>query len=342
MNFIEWLQFVYAVCTSAEAPVRWREIAIGANLAIAVAYFWIPLVMAIVFKRWQREIPFPWLWAGFVIFIAACGTSHVMHAIHGATEQTPYNALKLSILVFTAIVSIATALGFTFILPRVLTLTSPAAARHRLETAVQAATADLERALQHEKLLLREVHHRVKNNLQVTASLVNLHIRRSRLSDTSELAALRNRIIAMAEVHDQLQVAGTSPFSVSRFAATLCDRLSLSHGREDIVCTVEGADFDVSLDHAAALALIFNEVLSNAFQHAFDEGRPGSIRVELAETATERLVTISDNGRGLPDDDSSGGIGTVLISSLAVQLGATYEWQTGPDGGTTFLLKIAR
>lgn len=342
MNPIEWLQFVYAVCTSTEAPLRWREIAIVANSAIAVAYFWIPLVMAIVFRRWKREIPFPWLWGGFVVFIAACGTSHIVHAFHAVTEQTPYNALKLSVLVFTALVSIATALGFTFILPRALTLASPAAARQRLETAIRAATADLERALQHEKLLLKEVHHRVKNNLQVTASLVNLHIRRSRLADTSELAALRDRITAMAGVHDQLQDAGDRPFSVSRFAGTLCDKLRLTHGREMISCEVQGADFDVPLDHAASLALIVNEILSNAFKHAFDDGQVGKLCVVLSETDTEKRLEIADDGRGLSPGEAEGGIGTVLIKSLAVQLGATFEWKPKPGGGTSFVLKIAK
>ena len=342
MTFIEWVRFVYTVCTSQDGPANWREIAIAANVAVALAYFWLPLVMAIVFRQWKREIPFPWIWGGFVVFILACGASHIVHAFHALTEQTPYNAVMLGVLVLTAVVSLATALGFTFLLPKIMALTSGKAARERLEGAVQVATADLERALQHEKLLLREIHHRVKNNLQVTASLVNLHVRRSRQADTTEFHSLRDRITAMADVHAQLQEVGARPLSVRAFAQSLSEKLRISSRREKVLTRVEGTDFEISLDHAVALALILNEVLSNAFKHAFNEDSEGTIVVTLSETAQEKQVLITDDGRGVDQGSQVKGIGTILISSLAVQLGATYDWSDCPDGGTAFLLKIAK
>jgi two-component sensor histidine kinase len=343
MSVIEWLQYVYAICTSGSAPVYWREIAIVANVSIAIAYFWIPLVMAIVFRRWKSEIPFPWIWAGFVAFIAACGLSHIVHAFHALTDQTPYSTLKLAVLVGTALISILTAIGFTILLPRIMKFASPSLARLKLERAVAAATADLERALEHEKLLLREVHHRVKNNLQVTASLVNLHIRRSRFEDTSELAALRDRITAMADVHAQLQQVGIRDFSVKEFTTTLVNKIRFAYGREDIEVEVTGENFGVPLDHAASLALVLNEVISNAFKHAFEGRSGGHVRIHLGSDGEDKVIRIRDDGRGLPAQPlPSRGIGQVLIASLAVQLGADTEWRAAEGGGTEFVLRIRR
>jgi two-component sensor histidine kinase len=276
------------------------------------------------------------------VFITACGASHIVHAFHAVSEQTPFNTFKLGVLIFTASVSLATAIGFTFLMPRIMTLTSPAAARERLEGAIASATADLEAALSHEKLLLREIHHRVKNNLQVTASLVNLHIRRSKLEDTSEFHALRDRITAMADVHTQLQEVGARPLSVKQFVESLCEKLRISHGRPYVATRVEGGDFEVSLDHAASLALILNEVLSNAYRHAFGPDSVGTITVDMSDGPDAKTILISDDGSGRAPDAGVQGIGTVLVTSLAVQLGATFAWSDRPEGGTAFLLTIAK
>jgi len=208
MTWFEWLEIVYAYCTTAQPVENWRPIAVSTNIVIAVAYFWIPTDMAIVFLRWRREIPFPWLWAGFALFIIACGLSHVAHAFHSLRQATPYTAIELAILVVTATVSFATAVGFTIILPKIMTLTAPSEVKKRLEAEIDKATGDLARALEAERLLLLEVHHRVKNNLQVTSSLVGLHLRQLPPEHREPLQALRARIGAMADIHNQLREAG--------------------------------------------------------------------------------------------------------------------------------------
>lgn len=340
MTFFEWLQFVYDICSGQTTIENWRPIAIGSNLAIAIAYFWIPLDMAIVFRRWQREIPFPWLWTGFVAFILACGATHVVHAFHVVRSDLAYSTPEIVVMVMTALISLGTAAGFTIILPRVMKLTAPSEMQRRLQEAVDAATADLEKALAQERLLLREVHHRVKNNLQVTASMVNLHIRRSRQSDTTDLAALRDRITAMADVHSQLQEAGVGAFSVRSFAAELCRKLAVSFGRPDVACRITGADLDIPFERATPLALVMNEVVSNVFKHAFADGGGSRITIELEEADGTETIRVVDDGSGMPDGDRQGGIGLTLIESLAVQLGGSVEWQRGPDGGTVFSMRM--
>lgn len=337
---IEWLQFFYAICTSETAPANWREITVFANAAIAIAYFWIPAVMAVVFARWRQELPFKWLWAGFVVFIVACGLSHCVHAVHAITARTPHNWFALSIMLVTAFVSLATAGLFTYLLPTILRLASPAATKKRLEDGIAKATADLQDALRQERVLLREVHHRVKNNLQVTASLVNLHMRRAPTGPTPELKALRDRIAAMAAVHTQLQHVGASTLRARPFIETLAESLRSSLGQENIAVVIAGADFDVPLDHATAFALIIHEALSNALQHGFRDGRLGTINVALDSTDDRHGVTISDDGAGF-DPQTRRGIGDTLIKTLAVQLAAEIDWRSSLGGGTVFSLRFA-
>jgi two-component sensor histidine kinase len=337
---IEWLQLLYSICTSGSAPANWREITILANVAIAIAYFWIPAVMAVVFTRWRQELPFPWLWASFVVFIVACGLSHLVHAAHAIGARTPHNWFALGVMIGTAVVSLITAALFTYLLPKILKLTSPAATKMRLESAVEAATTDLQEALRHERVLLREVHHRVKNNLQVTASLISLHLRRATPGSAPEMRSLRDRVEAMAAVHAQLQDVGTSTLWARPFAEQLVTSLASSYGRFDVEMTVSGEDFDVPLDHATSFALILHEVLANALRHGFPDDRHGKVDIVLSSGDGRHAVTVRDNGAGLGDGRGRG-IGDMLIRTLAVQLDAEVGWTSEAGGGTCFTMRFA-
>jgi two-component sensor histidine kinase len=330
---IEWLQYLYAICSTAPPPANWREIAIAANFGTALAYFWIPAVMAVVFTRWREELPYRWLWIGFVVFITACGLSHVVHAFHALNDQSPHLWPELAVMAGTAVVSLATAAGFTYLLPTILKLASPAAARRKLEAAVESATAGLQQALEHERLLLLEVHHRVKNNLQVTASLVNLHMRRSP-GPVEELKALRDRITAMAAVHGQLQEVGSTTLRARPFVESLARSLKEAKGDSGAAVEVTGPDFAVQLDHAASFALILHEVLANAFRHAFPDQKNNLLSIALAREGDRRSVTISDNGIGMTDRPE--GIGKTLVKALAVQLGARVTWEAAEGSGVVF------
>jgi two-component sensor histidine kinase len=316
--------------------VHWREIAFGANLATALAYFWIPAVMAVVFLRWKEELPYRWLWIGFVIFISACGFSHVMHALHVLRASTVHSGAELAILIATAAVSLATAAGFTFVLPRILALASPAAAKRRMEAAIDSATADLQSALQYQRLLLLEVHHRVKNNLQVVASLVSLHIRRGSGEPTEGLDDLRDRISAIASVHGQLEEIGADSLQALPFIKALATSLESSQGRSNAI-EVRGDSFVVPLDHATSFALIIHEVIKNALEHAYRATLSGRIEVVLGANGRKRSVEVCDGGIGM-DPQGSDGIGRTLVKALSVQLSAQVAWERREHGGTRFLL----
>ena len=333
---IEWLEFVYGICTSNSPPVYWREISIISNGAIATAYFWIPVVMAVVFSRWGEELPYPWLWGGFVLFISACGVSHVMHAFHAIRDQSPHTAIELGILIFTAAVSLITAAGFTYLLPRILRHTSPSETRRRLEGAVEAATHELREAFERQRILLLEVHHRVKNNLQVTSSLVNLHMRRAKGDEADHLKALRDRILAMATVHSQLQQVDTASLQARSFLELLGRSVAQAAGRTDVDVTIHGPDFEVPLDYAVSFALIMHEALTNALRHGA-ASRPSSIVVEIEIDADEFVVRVINPGNNIRESGPDG-IGKTLMNALAVQLKASTELFDMPDGRTVFKL----
>lgn len=335
---IDWLQLVYAICTSDTAPARWREIGITANLATALAYFWIPAVMAVVFSRWREELPYRWLWVGFVTFIAACGVSHIFHAVHLLRAVTPHTAVELAVLVITAAVSLITAAGFTVILPKVLTLSSPAAARRRLEDAVETATNDLQQSLEHKRLLLLEVHHRVGNNLQIISSLINLHIR-SHADQADELQILRDRVAAISAVHEQLQQVDASTLSATRLLHSVAGNVGV--GRIDAISRVEitGEDFQIPLDLASGFALILHEVIDDAHRHGSDSLTGAAIRIDLSGHDGQRHVTVSYKQAVRPAGNAA--LAGDIIGALAVQLGASVAWSQDSDETRIFSMHFA-
>ncbi|WP_375590290.1 sensor histidine kinase [Hoeflea alexandrii] len=338
MTWFEWLEIVYAYCTTAQPVENWRPIAVSTNILVAVAYFWIPTDMAIVFRRWRTEIPFPWLWTGFALFIIACGLSHVAHAFHALRQATPYTAIELAIMAVTAGVSLATALGFTIILPKIMTLTAPSEVKKRLEAEIDKATGDLARALETERLLLQEVHHRVKNNLQVTSSLVGLHLRQLPAEYREPLESLRARIGAMANIHNQLREAGVRSLSAEHFIDELCQKLKVANAREDIIHEIFGGDLNLSFEQATPFSLVMNEVLAIIFRHHFAQGNGSRIVITFDSSSDAQTISIVDDGRAWDQNEGHSDISNKLINSLSAQLNADISWSHPIDGGNAFEL----
>src|SRR5262249_24560846 len=156
-------------------------------------------------------------------------------------------------------------------------------------------------SLEEKEALLKEVHHRVKNNLQLISSLLSLQA--SRIADTAiaeQLADSRNRVRSMALVHENLYQAGNfSRIQMTSHVQSLCQHLGRaydagSHGRE---LTVEVSDLYLDMTQAVACGLIINELVSNALKHAFPDDRPGHIKVELRPLSErQRILVVSDDG----------------------------------------------
>jgi PAS domain S-box-containing protein len=206
------------------------------------------------------------------------------------------------------------------------------------------AEQQLSAALAAKEVLLREIHHRVKNNLQVICSLLSLQ------SGTIQDAVLRElfqeserRIHAMALVHETLyQAAGLAHFSLGRYLQTLSAQLIDAFGIDThrIALTLEVEDIPLPLDAAMPCGLILNELLSNALKHAFPDGRRGDVALMLkALPHGHATLRVCDTGVGFPnglDFRHADSLGLQLVCALAEQLRGTLTMER--DGGTAFTL----
>lgn len=204
------------------------------------------------------------------------------------------------------------------------------------------------KSLKEKETLLQEIHHRVKNNLAVISSLLELQIMQS--TDKIATDALRDsqlRIRSMAMVHEKLYQNET--LHDIRFEEYL----------KDLVQTIErtynssGKSVNISfqldqllldIDQIIPCSLIVNEVVVNSYKHAFRENKQAEINIDLEYEHPSVTLRISDNGTGLPEDfevDQQQSLGMTLIHSLSNQLGGDVNFRHGPDGeGTTFEVRF--
>ena len=189
----------------------------------------------------------------------------------------------------------------------------------------------------HQALLIKEIHHRVKNNLQIIASLLNLQANRIRQPEArAEFASARDRVRALATLHRHLYSDGElHTLNMRSFLIELCGQLFQAIGEKEgrrIRLEIEAPDIVMSTDQAVPLALVVTEAVSNAIKYAFPGGRSGVVSVRLTEEmeGIAKLV-IQDNGIGIPagraetETGIRDGLGIQLIRGFARQLGATLE-----------------
>lgn len=215
-------------------------------------------------------------------------------------------------------------------------------ARHELAER-QRAEEQLRASLQEKDVLLKEVHHRVKNNLQVVSSLLNLQSRA--VHDPQVLSALRDsqgRVRTMGLIHERLyQSQDLSKVDFAEYMRSLVIYLFNSYGMEPVRVSLVvdvPAGLTMGVDVAIPCGLIVNELVSNAFKHAFPGGRTGTLRVELAPTGDGNMrLLIADDGIGLPegfDLHSTQSLGLKLVASLTSELGGHLE--AASTGGAVF------
>lgn len=193
----------------------------------------------------------------------------------------------------------------------------------RLLATGERRTRELTTALTEKDVLFQEVHHRVKNNLQVISSLLtmqSLHV-----SDEKVKATLKDaldRIHSMGLVHQTLYERNlASNVDLGTYFGKLAEALAGSYAAAPGGVTVEvEVEGTLDLERAVPLGMLANEVLSNAMKHAFSDGRRGTIWVTLVREAGEWHFSVRDNGVGMPDKPGRG-IGIGLIRALARQLG---------------------
>jgi two-component sensor histidine kinase len=196
-------------------------------------------------------------------------------------------------------------------------------------------------------LLLDEVNHRVKNSLQQIASVVRLQSRA--LPDGEARAALEktlDRIIAVGRVHEQLYKAGAEVgvFDAGAYAASLAEDLVNSLGREDVSLQTQVEPVALDLRQAAPLALILNELVTNALKYGCPDDRPCTIRVGLGTDGENYRLFVSDDGEGLPKGftpRSKTSLGMRAVEALARQLGGRFIIEQ-PESGAAFAVIFPR
>jgi len=208
------------------------------------------------------------------------------------------------------------------------------------------AEDQIKRSLQEKEVMLREIHHRVKNNLQVVSSLLNMQARNATDEETKGiLSESRDRIITMALIHSQLyEGSDLAEINMKEFVDRLLGQLQSYQVRDMRIARVVRVDdcpFPISV--AVPVGLIINELLSNALKHAFDGRDEGKIEVCLTASEGGRInLTVSDDGCGLPpgfDINESKTLGLRLVKILAEdQLQGTLEVTS--DGGATFKMEF--
>ncbi len=205
------------------------------------------------------------------------------------------------------------------------TLSARSAAQQQIE-------AELRLSLNEKETLLKEIHHRVKNNLQIISSLLYLQSRK--ITDQAILDMFQdgqNRVKSMALVHEKLyQAQDLANVDFADYLRNLARYLFRSYrvARQDIALKVNVEQLSLSVDMAIPCGLIVNELLSNALKHAFPKRQAGEVTVELRQEQQRIVLIIRDNGVGFPPDlnfKRTTSLGLQLVNNLVRQLNGTID-----------------
>lgn len=292
------------------------------DLLIGTAYLAISVNLGYLVCRASSDIPFHWMFLAFGLFIIACGATHFMEVV---TIWVPVYVLAAAVKVFTAGASLITAAVLPFTTSKVFRLVEQAKLSERV-------TAELRASEERKEALLREVHHRVKNNLAMICSLFYLQSTNAKDDRTTMIFhEMENRVHSMALVHETLYGSeNLARIDFAEYARMLAEDIIGSYGPA-IPVRLE-TDLDpvvLSADLALPCGLILNELVSNAFKHGFPDGAKGEIRLSVREEPLGMcMLCVQDNGIGIPVDlriAECKSLGMRLVKSLARQIGASFE-----------------
>jgi two-component sensor histidine kinase len=210
------------------------------------------------------------------------------------------------------------------------------------------AEEQIKASLREKEILLREIHHRVKNNLQIISTL--LYLQSGYIKDKEAFEMLKesqNRLKSMALIHDKLyQFKDLGKIDIARYIRELATDLFHSYGvkPDGVRLKIDVREIVLGVDTAIPCGLIINELVSNSLKHAFPDGKEGTIRIELLRSVNDNTFTliVSDNGIGFPKDldfRNTGTLGLQLVITLVEQLKGTIELDRSE--GTEFKITFA-
>lgn len=216
-------------------------------------------------------------------------------------------------------------------------------------TECKQAQLDLQRSVREKDALLMEVHHRVKNNLQVINSLLQLEARRSTVAQTKEvLGDMQARIRAMALVHESLYCSDTlASVDLASYLTQLATQAFQAQSRPSggVQLELSLESVHVGMDQAIPCGLLLTELISNCLKHGFPAGATGHIRITLQPQAAPQQwrLRVCDTGVGLPEnfeDKRKNSLGLQLVTDLARQLGGNLEMAPNPGKGVAITVNF--
>ncbi len=211
---------------------------------------------------------------------------------------------------------------------------------YSLKKQVRSQTRSLQQALEDKQLLMREIHHRVKNNLSMISGLLDLQIDTSSLNEVRDsLENSKSRIQSMALIHDKLyQTESYQSVRLDNYLQELVEAIhkTFSDKQNNVDLHFSLDPLEITIDKAVTCGLLVNELVVNAYKHAFDSAGQGKLKVKLEKHQDKATLIIADNGPGLPDDFGAGtdSLGAMLIDTFATQLEA--ELDINGENGSTF------
>jgi two-component system, sensor histidine kinase PdtaS len=212
---------------------------------------------------------------------------------------------------------------------------------------IQMQNKQIETSLKEKEMLLREIHHRVKNNLQIINSVINLQSEKTQENELNEvLSELKGRISSIALTHQMLYQKGTvNSVVLCEYMQTLISQINKSYENENIKVnyTCNNQEFIINIDTAIPLGLLVNEIMTNSFKHAFKKTNKGVIDIFNMISGNQVSLVIKDNGSGLPQNfndmfNKPTSLGFELIAILIQQIDASMQIEN--DNGACFKLNF--
>ena len=325
----------HAFCYLRRPALVWTHVT--ADSLIGLAYLAISASLTYLVYKARRDIPFHWIFLAFGLFIIACGGTHVMEVV---TIWKPVYVFSAAVKIFTALASLMTAAVLPYNVPHILSLVQKAKASEQV-------TATLRASEERKEALLREVHHRVKNNLAMVCSLFYLQSTHSQDEATIQVfREMENRVHSMALVHETLYGSeNLARIDFAEYAQVLTKDILASYGNLEGPVRLK-SDLEtviMSIDLAVPCGLILNELISNAFKHGFPHGGSGEIKVTLRAQSENRCqLCVEDSGVGIPADPyvtAKKSLGLRLVRSLTEQIHGSFEL-TKTNPGTSARLQF--
>jgi PAS domain S-box-containing protein len=203
---------------------------------------------------------------------------------------------------------------------------------------------ELEKNLNEKDLFLKEIHHRVKNNLQIISSLLKLQIKKNDHPILREaLTESRERVRAIALIHERMYLSeDIATINFCEYLSNLTKSIHLLHKDKKIKLVLNLDRFITDINIAIPLALVCHEIISNSYKHAFNTNNSGELCLDLKNNSNKITIQISDNGSGfnIQGIDQTKSLGWSLIYNLAKQAKAAISVKSDPNYGSEFLISL--